>query len=52
MLMKLIPSIIFFILFVFFSFDSYAQLTGRTGGQNMNAGHFYGKLVDLGGKSY
>lgn len=54
MLMKLIPAIITSFFLIFLSVDTSAQSNGTNrnmaGGQNMNAGHFYGKLVDESGK--
>ena len=52
--MKLIPAIITLFSLIFFSVDTSAQLNGGNrnmgAGQNMNVGHFYGKLVDESGK--
>lgn len=40
-----IKNILFFIL-LFSGAKSFAQFSGRGGGQNLNLGHFYGKIVD------
>src|SRR3954465_5096067 len=48
--MNKIPVITVFVFFLVCTFDLYAQFpgggAGRGGGQNMNLGHFYGKVVD------